>query len=370
MQKTPVSDDKTPHEFWDNISEYEVDPVWRQASDSPAYRDYRERFESARERKHVPPFPICIEIEATYYCNLQCPFCPRVVNVGERDSKHMHPELWTKILEECRENGLSAILMDHEAESLMNPKIFEMIGQAKAAGIIDIWMHTNANLLTPERSEQLIAAGLTKINFSLDAITEPVYNVLRVGGNFEKAMKNVAEFLRLKLAKGAHHIRTRVSFVEQKENIHQRKGFFDRWNGVPGLNLIAFQGCIPFLDFEHPDEDSKLTEPQLEEKYADAEPFHCSLPWEMPIIDIEGNVIPCGSPIREHSKDFILGNLNKGDTIKSCWNGDKMKALREIHEKGEFYKNPVCRVCVKGLRRSEAERAALRAQLEPDAVPG
>ena len=89
---------------------------------------------------------------------------------------------------------------------------------------------------------------------------------------------------------------------------------------------------------------------ELEEKYSSEEPFHCSQPWEMPIIDVEGNIVPCGSPVREHTKDFILGNLHKGDTIKSCWNGEKMKSIRSLHEKGEWYKNPMCRVCVKSMR--------------------
>ncbi|MDP7106545.1 MAG: carbamoyltransferase N-terminal domain-containing protein, partial [Roseibacillus sp.] len=34
----------------------------------------------------------------------------------------------------------------------------------------------------------------------------------------------------------------------------------------------------------------------LEKKYCSEKPFYCSQPWEMPIIDIEGNIVPCGSP--------------------------------------------------------------------------
>ena len=37
----------------------------------------------------------------------------------------MSEGLWEKILAESKENGISAILMDHEAESLMNPRVFE-----------------------------------------------------------------------------------------------------------------------------------------------------------------------------------------------------------------------------------------------------
>ena len=80
----------------------------------------------------------------------------------------------------------------------------------------------------------------------------------------------------------------------------------------------------------------------------------------MPVIDTEGNVIPCGVPVREHTKEFIVGNLNQGDTITSCWNGEKMTALRALHQKGEWYKNPVCRVCVQTLRKSRQDLLAWR----------
>ena len=78
--------------------------------------------------------------------------------------------------------------------------------------------------------------------------------------------------------------------------------------------------------------------------------FYCTQPWDCNVIDVDGNVIPCGQPVREHTKDFILGNLNNGDTIESCVNGKKMKDLRDLHKKGEWYKNSMCRLCLKSIR--------------------
>lgn len=348
-----------PSDFWEQVHEIVVDGSWEE-NPSPEYTAYRQRFEKAQRREYLGEFPISIEIEATYYCNLKCPFCPRVINEGERSIGHMSTQLWHKILNECRENGLEAILMDHEAESMMNPRFFDMVAEAKDAGIIDIWLHTNAMILSPERSARLIDAGLTKINFSIDAHKKETYDVLRVGGNFSRVKKNVKSFLKIKSEKQAHYLRARVSFVEQEENFSEKEDFFKFWEKEKGLNLITFQECIDFRPFEKPDEDTGLTEQQLEEKYASHEPFHCSLPWEMPIIETEGNVIPCGQPVREHTKDFILGNLNEGDSIKSCWNSPKMNDLRELHNKGEWYKNPMCRVCVNTRRNSREEMIALR----------
>jgi radical SAM protein with 4Fe4S-binding SPASM domain len=268
----------------------------------------------------------------------------------------MSADLWSRILSECSANRLNAILMDHEAESMMNPRFFHMLKEATDHGILDTWLHTNATLLTRERSERLIDCGLKKINFSLDAVTEDVYRVLRVGGHYGQVVANVKEFLKLKRQKGADYLRARVSFAVQKENAHQREAFFDFWKQEEGLNLIAFQECVDYGPFERPDGEERLSAANLEAKYASEEPFHCSLPWEMPVIDVDGNVLPCGSPVRAHNAAFILGNINRGNTIASCWNGDKITQLRELHTRGEWYKNPMCRVCVKTMRKSHVQQ--------------
>ena len=340
--------------YWDNISEYEVDPSWRQDL-SEDYLSYRKKFELAKKQNSAGQFPVSLEIEASYYCNLKCPFCPRETNFGEREIGHMSLDLWRTILNEAKEKGLKAILMDHEGESLMNPRFFEMVAEARESGIIDIWLHTNANLLTPEISSRLIDSGITKINFSIDATTEETYNKLRVGGNFHKVVKNIKEFLKIKSEKKAFYLRSRVSFVSQAENEHEKKEFFEFWKNQQGINIITFQNLIDASVFESPDEDFGSSVQELEMKYADAEPFYCTQPWDGNVIDIEGNVIPCGQPVREHTKDFILGNLNNGDTIESCVNSEKMATLKNIHRKGEWYKNPMCRLCVKALKGSSLD---------------
>jgi len=343
---------KSISDYWDHISEYEIDPSWKQGL-TREYHEYRKQFELAQQRKYSGKFPLSMEIEASYHCNLECPFCPRSVNENERDIRHMSEEMWRKILEESKRRGLCAMLMDHEAESLMNPRIFEMIREARDAGIMDVWLHTNGNLLTPELSEKLIDSGLTKINFSLDACREHTYEILRVGGNYKKVIKNIQDFLAIKIRKEAFYLRTRVSFVVQKANLEEKKEFFDFWKNQVGINLIAFQGIFDIKFFEQPDQDWKMSEKELEKKYGAEEPFICGKPWETTVIDVDGNIIPCGSPVREHTKDFILGNLNNGDTVESCWNGEKMSALKELHNRGEWYKNPMCRNCVKSLRSSK-----------------
>lgn len=157
-------------EFWDQITEYEVNDAWRRHL-SPEYRRYREQFEAAKRREYLAGFPVNIEIEASYYCNLRCPFCPRFVGEGQRELGHMSYELWRKILDESRAHGLPSLMMDHEAESMMNPRLFPMLEEARDAGILDRWLSTNGVLLTPEHGLAALNKGmLQRVRLECEAL--------------------------------------------------------------------------------------------------------------------------------------------------------------------------------------------------------
>ncbi|MBF0249331.1 MAG: radical SAM protein [Alphaproteobacteria bacterium] len=336
--------------IWDFIQENEIDDSWRR-NFSEEFRLYRERFSAAQKQEYLGDFPLCLEIEASYYCNLECPFCPRSANYGERNEKHMSAAVWQRLLEEIRAHRPSSILMDHEAESLMNKNFFSMLKDVKDAGVLDIWLHTNANLLTPKTSEKLIDGGITKINFSLDAATKETYEKVRVGGKYERVISNIEHFLKLKKEKQADYIRVRVSFIVMPENQGEKQQFYEFWKSKEGVNVITFQKCQDFLYFESLDGDETLSEAELNTKYARDKQFHCSMPWEMPVIDVEGNVVPCGAPVREHNKSFVLGNIMQGDSVESCWKSPQMERLRQIHKEGRWYLDDTCRICVKQRRR-------------------
>jgi MoaA/NifB/PqqE/SkfB family radical SAM enzyme len=160
-------------------------------------------------------------------------------------------------------------------------------------------------------------------------------------------------FLKLKEEYKADYLRVRVSFVEQKDNFSEKEDFYNFWSKQKGVNVITFQKCLDYFCFDTKDEDSKLSKKELESKYKNEKPFFCAAPWETPIIQEDGKITPCGMPVREHNKDFILGDISKGDTIKESWCGEKMQKLRALHKKGEWYKENMCRVCVKMKRTAQ-----------------
>lgn len=315
-----------------NISEYEVDPSWKEYV-SRAYREYRKKWAKA-SCGYLFNFPLCVEMESSYLCNLQCPKCPRQVLNTNNESGLFERKLYRKLLEEARKYRMPSIILDHEAEPLTNPFIADMVGEAKVSGILDIWMHTNANLLNEGLSRKIIKNGLTKINFSIDAATAQTYDKVRPGGNYKRVINNILFFLKVKKELKRKDLRARVSFVLQKENRHEAKDFFYFWKNK--VNLICFQELIDFSKFNN---RLKLSSKKLNG-------FACFKPWQIIIVKYNGDIVPCSMPFKSYPpEDYLLGNLH-GSTIEQCWNSPKLDRIRRYILDKSYGKVPFCRDCI------------------------
>lgn len=314
-----------------NILEYEVNSSWMKYV-SGSYNEYRRNWEKA-SKGHFFKFPLCIEIESSYYCNLRCPVCARQVLGTFNERGIFDRKLYTKLIAEAAKFRMPALMLDHEAEPLTNPQIADMTKEASQAGILDIWMHTNANLLTEEISKELIKNGLTKINFSIDAATKETYDKVRPGGDFNKVTKNITNFLRLKEKLKKRHIRTRVSFVVQEANKSEKDAFFKFWKDK--VNVISFQKLVDFSKFNN----------RVKSLHKCNQDFVCYKTWQLLIIRHNGDVLPCGMPYKHYdSKDYLLGNLHK-NTIEECWNSPTLNIIRKFQAKGQYFKLPFCKDC-------------------------
>lgn len=320
-----------------NILEYEVDPTWRNYI-SEDYKVYRKKWEAA-SKGFLFNFPLCVEIESSYLCNLKCPMCTRQTLGTFGEGGFIAKGLYSKILSEAGRYKMPAIMLDHEAEPLTNPDIPEMVKKAKEAGILDIWMHTNANLLTKGLSEQLIENGLTRINFSIDASIAETYDKMRPGGDFEKVLKNVMNFLKLRNRLKKKYIRTRVSFAVQDANKSEKESFFNFWKDK--VNVVTFQRLVDFNKFKNQDKNLR--------KCNDG--FICYKLWQLLIIRYNGDIVPCSMPFRHYdTKDYLLGNLHE-QNIKECWDSPKLNKIRKLHMKKKYHEVPFCKDCVVSFMR-------------------
>ncbi|MDC0335575.1 radical SAM protein [Pseudodesulfovibrio sp.] len=106
-----------------------------------------------------------ITLEPTTFCNMDCFFCRHCKML--ESPQHTDFEFFKSLVDQMREANLTqAIQITGQGEPLMYPHIIEAVAYVREKGFKPT-MVTNALLLTPERYDQLVEAGIDLIQVSL-----------------------------------------------------------------------------------------------------------------------------------------------------------------------------------------------------------
>lgn len=127
-----------------------------------------------REGEPSRPFRL-FQVEPTMNCNLRCVMRPWLAH--HSPDKVMSWETFERIARyfpRTQEVDLSG-----GGDSLLHPRLLEMIERAKAAGCT-VGFSTNATLLHPQTSRALIEVRLDWIAFPLDAAAAATYENIRL----------------------------------------------------------------------------------------------------------------------------------------------------------------------------------------------
>ncbi|MGD2124538.1 MAG: SDR family NAD(P)-dependent oxidoreductase [Desulfobacteraceae bacterium] len=177
------------------------------------------------------------QVESAMACNLECVMCPWKgvrSEVGARGI--MSQEIWEAIrpyLTDVRSVDFSG-----GGEALLQPRLVEWIGEAKAAGC-ETGFLTNGLLLKKKTARQLIAAGLDWIGISMDGATAETYEEIRKNSNFEKVCENVGHIAALRAGKVP---KTMINFVLMSMNFHQVEEIV-RLAARLGVDQVNFKQC-------------------------------------------------------------------------------------------------------------------------------
>jgi len=162
-----------------------------------------------------------IYLEITTRCNLRCDKCIKQIENNKIVEGDMPLEVFEKIvpqLPQCNQLILNGI-----GEPLLHPDLETMIKSAREFMSVDadIGFQTNGMLMTQERGESLLTAGISTVCLSLDSLVNlntanscsaipAVERVSEALGNLRRAMHNTQKKIQLGL-----------EIVVSKENIDQ-----------------------------------------------------------------------------------------------------------------------------------------------------
>lgn len=312
------------------------------------YEEYRDKWKRAEDLVVVQRYPIHIDFELQFGCNLKCPHCILQINANEfacthpyhisKRNKKINFEKYIEIIREGVPYGLSSITLSVNNEPLLVPGLSKYINAAKKEGILDIILLTNAATLTKEMSSELLESGLTKIYFSLDAIKEETYKKVRTGGDYKKVMENIDYFLRLKRERRLKLPITRVSFVKNKINEAEEEEFVKYWEDK--VDFVSVQAFVTpaygYSTYPMHQQTFQIGNDELKNMGP------CPQPYQRMTIYNDGSVHPC---CHWYGAMLDMGNIHK-ESIYDIWNSRKMELFRtSANSKTVSEMAEACRIC-------------------------
>ena len=163
------------------------------------WEEYRKNYDLA-SNLNLLDYPIQLDFELNASCNLKCPMCPISAESlkGKGKSTWFDFEFFKELIDYSVDKGTKAIKLNYINEPLIRNDLIKFIDYAKKKGVLDIYFSTNGILLKDEISKKLINSGLTRIQISIDAVTQETYNKVRPGGDLKKILENIDNFLKIK----------------------------------------------------------------------------------------------------------------------------------------------------------------------------
>ncbi len=277
-------------------------------------------------------FPLGVDIGTTNLCNAACIMCPhsKLKKMGTMDMN-----LYRKIIDNCYKLNIKIITLSFFGEPFLDKTIVKKIKYAKEKGMT-VGFYSNASLLTEELSKEIIEAKLDSITISFDGATKETYEKIRKNLKFEVTKRNVLGLINIRKRLNKKNPKINLVLVELEENKREIKKFYNEWKEkVEGINIINMRNWANDIQKEGTKESFHFNK-KIKRK-------PCALIWLKMVVDWNGDVVLCCD---DWNHSTILGNL-KNQTIEEIWNGEKLRAIRQAHIKGEFYRVPLCAGCNK-----------------------
>jgi MoaA/NifB/PqqE/SkfB family radical SAM enzyme len=273
----------------------------------------------AAGRDRAPGMPEIVQIESTNICNAKCVFCPR--DEMHRKQGVMSFELFTKIVDECVELGITHVRVHNYGEPFIDRRLVEKVAYAKRKGIQEVGMISNGSLITEAVARGMIEAGLDAINISVDASGREVFESTRVGLNYDKVIANIERLVRIRAELGRRRPKLILSFVRQN-NSADEQAFIEHWKRIADkIHVTDLHNWAGTLNRE-----SDVNYP-------------CYRPWLTFTVLWDGRVSLCCA---DFDGRHVLGDLNTS-SIREIWNAEPYVNARRLHlESGG---PDICRSC-------------------------
>jgi radical SAM protein with 4Fe4S-binding SPASM domain len=291
--------------------------------------DYRHWYHYLRRSQTIPGGPQYINVEPTNACNLKCVICS-TSNNGSRKRGFMSLDLFRQVVGEAKSAGVQKIALFLAGEPLLHKDLPYMVAHVVSNGM-EARIRTNATLLTAEKSEALLDAGVDFLGISFDGDNKKDYESIRVGADYDQVLENIFTFLRLKKKKGLEKPFVSLQMIKLVDNPRQQidPAFVEQFAGLP---IDEFSPINPH--------NWRGERNDIEQRQRGRHYYPCQFLWSALSVAWDGRVVCCADLNGRHA----LGDLGK-QSLAEVWNGEEVRRHRSLLKSGRNKELPLCSEC-------------------------
>lgn len=293
-------------------------------------------------------FPDVIRVEPVGICNFRCRHCLTGQKPNMRATLAFAD--FAAILRQFVDAGRipRVMVFYNGGEPLINKELELFIAAAKKNGVQKAMLVTNCSLLTAERAEGLIEAGLDEMHVSFDGRSAEENDWIRRNANFSRDAGNLKRFLQFRNKQGLTRPNVKISNViiynrdEADKYLERGMGPFSEW---PDYLREFFSEFVEELDFQSvvamvwP--GYEVAPPFTVKSLPPLNPRYCSVMFETVTILSNGDVDPCCYDIGGR---MVLGNVFR-ESVFDIWAKEEYVTFRKNFRKGIY--NDLCLSCNK-----------------------
>jgi len=285
--------------------------------------------------------PLVLFLDPSDACNFKCKFCPTsdrslMKQVG-RPWRTMKMDVFEKIVSDMKSfsKPIEVFRLYKDGEPLLNKNFANMIKIAKQEGVCNrVDTTTNASLLTPEKGEQLVEAGLDRINISIEGISDEQYkNFSDVKLEFTSILENVKHFYSIR-----NQCDMLVKINGDTLSEDEKKLFLDIFgNYCDKIYIEHVMGCWPNFEFDgiEINQNHGIYGNEIVERTV------CPYPFYSIAINSDGLVSLC---FLDWSRKLVIGDC-RFESIYEIWHGEKLNKYRKLFLQGKRKQHPICGDC-------------------------
>jgi radical SAM protein with 4Fe4S-binding SPASM domain len=298
--------------------------------------------------------PFSAHIDVCSVCNFKCSFCFQADNKAMKEAglkRGMMPvALFKKIVDDLREfpHQFKKVKIGNHGEPTLHPNLPEMIAYVKQSGVAEIVeLFTNGSKLSPELNRAMVAAGLDRINISLEGLTDERY--MQVAGakvDMAGMTAHIAD-----LFSNRAQLRIYVKIADQTSPLdpadgrtfvlsqEERDRFYDTFGNI--CDEIYIEKVVPQWAETQLDKQNRVEETgmygQRIKRYKDICPFvfmYLHFNWD-------GSTSPC---TLDWPKKVNIGNVDRM-SARDIWEGAALRDLRIAMSRGQRDQINFCNHC-------------------------